>query len=438
MKFPEDFLWGASTAAYQVEGGNERSAFWDWERRKGWERSGSGADSWGMWREDIECLKRLNLKAYRFSVEWSRVEPSPGEFDEDALRRYRDMARALKEAGIRPIVCLHHFSEPAWLYREVSDGWLAPKPVGSGKDALPPAVDAFIRFVDRVVGCLREDVTDWLTFNEPMVWALMGYGIGHFPPGKMRFLSLERTFYGRYGGCGLIGHVALAHKEAYRVIHREIPEARVSIAQHISDLEPARDREEDRGAVKLWDRFMHGRLLDLAHHDGTLDFIGINYYTRIFVNATWAPFAPLGVIPAFAELEEIVGPRVLRWLGGRRGDLPRTDMGWEIVPEGLERVVTRCWNAYKLPILITENGLASTTEDGREEYLKSHLAALGRAIERGAKVEGYLHWSLIDNYEWGSYRPKFGLFKVDRENGHKRTAAPGADHYAEVARTNSI
>ncbi|MFH2203203.1 MAG: family 1 glycosylhydrolase [Elusimicrobiota bacterium] len=436
MKFPTGFIWGASTAAYQIEGGNEHSALWDWERRKGWERSGAAAGSWERWRDDVACLKRLNLKAYRFSVEWSRIEPRPGEFDERALARYREMVRALKDEGIRPIVCLHHFSEPAWLFAQVPDGWLTPAAAGRG--ALAPAAELFIRFVDKVVTYMGGEVRDWLTFNEPLVWLLAGYGIGQFPPGRRSLLSLQRTFYGNYGGGGLVGRVARAHKEAYRIIHREVPEARVSIAQHIGDLEPAGDRKEDRDAVKVWERFMHARLLDLLHHDATLDFLGINYYTRIYVAASRLPFVPLGTMPGYAEVEELLGPRLFRWLGGRRGDRPRTDMGWEIVPEGLERVVKRCWDAYKLPILITENGLASTTAHGREDYLKSHLAALGRALASGVDVEGYLHWSLIDNYEWGSYRPKFGLFSVDRDNGLARTPASGAEYYAEVARTNRL
>jgi beta-glucosidase len=434
MKFPDGFLWGASTAAYQIEGGNDRSALWRWESRKGWERSADAANSWEMWRSDIDCLKKINAKAYRFSVEWSRVEPEPGKFDRKVLDRYREMARALKREGIRPVVCLHHFSEPAWLFEEIPEGWLRPPP--PGKESLAPAADFFIEFVSEAVEVLKEDVSDWITFNEPMAWLLWGYAFGHFPPGKMRALTLENTFMGKYGGGGLVGRVAKAHREAYRIIHREIPGARVSIAQNIADVLPA--GPEDAPAAKVWDRFMHARLLDVAHYDGALDFLGINYYTRIFVSRAKVPFIPLGVVPGYAEVEEALGSKLFSWLGGRRGDLPRTDMGWEIVPESLERVVTRYWNAYKLPIWITENGLASKTRSGREDYLKSHLAALGRAISSGAEVAAYLHWSLMDNYEWGSYGPKFGLFSVDRAAGHVRTPASGADYFAKVAGENAV
>ncbi|MEK7745865.1 MAG: family 1 glycosylhydrolase, partial [Elusimicrobiota bacterium] len=149
MRFPSDFLWGASTSSYQIEGGNENSALAAWERKKGWEPCGKAADSWRLWQEDIRCLERLNLKAYRFSVEWSRVEPSPGVFDQAALARYAAMADALKRAGIRPMACLHHFSEPAWLFRENPAGWMSEE-----------APRRFLRFSERVVGALKESVRD--------------------------------------------------------------------------------------------------------------------------------------------------------------------------------------------------------------------------------------------------------------------------------------
>lgn len=419
MRFPKGFLWGASTAAYQIEGDNVRSAFWEWETRKGWEPSGKAADSWRLWRRDLDCLKSLGLNAYRFSVEWSRVEPYPGEFDEEALERYAEMARAFRRAGVRPIACLHHFSEPSWLFKSVPKGWL------SGG-----TVEAFLRFADRAVAALRPEVQDWITFNEPMVHLVMGYALGHFPPGFRKILTLERSFR------PLLSNVVRAHNEAYRMIHRDIPGARVSVAQNVADLEPARAGVEDLEALRAWDLFMHGKLLDMAISSGTLDFLGLNYYTRIFVNK--CRLAPLGAFPAYGEVEDLLGSRVFNWLGGRRGDRPRSDMGWEIVPEGLGRVVERLWKAYRLPILVTENGIADSTGTRREDYLRDHLASLGSAMEDGAVVLGYLHWSLVDNYEWGSYRPRFGLFHLDKAGTFKRLPSEGARYYSQVARRNSL
>ncbi|MEK7657269.1 MAG: family 1 glycosylhydrolase [Elusimicrobiota bacterium] len=422
MRFPAGFLWGASTSSYQIEGGNENSALAAWERKKGWEPCGKAADSWRLWQEDIRCLERLNLKAYRFSVEWSRVEPSPGVFDPAALARYAAMADALKRAGIRPMACLHHFSEPAWLFRENPAGWMSEE-----------APRRFLRFSERVVGALKESVSDWLTFNEPMVWLTAGYALGHFPPGVRRFWDMGRLFREQ----GLFRHVLLAHREAYQLIHREVPQARVSIAQNVTALEPATGSAADAAAVETWDHFMHRELLDAMKAEGTLDFLGINYYTRVFVRRSWMPLVPFRAFAAHAEIEKMLGPFLFRLLGGRRGDGVLTDMGWEIVPEGFERVLRAFWERYRLPILVTENGTADGDGSRRESYLRSHLGSMLSAMEAGVPVEGYLHWSLMDNYEWGSYAPKFGLFRVDRKT-FERTPAAGAEYYARVAKTGEL
>lgn len=419
MPFPKGFLWGCATAAYQVEGGNAGSNWAAWERRKGLSPCGPAANSWELWRDDIACLQELRANAYRFSVEWSRVEPHPGEFDEAALERYALMARSLRLAGIVPLVTLHHFSEPAWLYERHPKGWLADGPQ-----------ERFARFAERAVQALRGEVKDWVTFNEPMVWLMFGYGLGHFPPGFRRVLSLERTFLKE----GLLDRVAAAHREAYRLIHGAVAGARVSIAQNVVDLEPARARVGDLEALQAWDRFMHGHLLDLLKSSGTLDYIGLNYYTRIFVSA--ARFAPLGVFPGYGEVEGALGPRLFRWLGGRRGGREITDMGWEVVPEGLGRVALRLWRAYGLPLVVTENGIADSTGLKREDFLREHLRSLADAMSQGADVRGYLHWSLVDNYEWGSFIPRFGLYSVDRDKGFKRRPAAGAKLFAALAKSN--
>ncbi|MBI3296807.1 MAG: glycoside hydrolase family 1 protein [Elusimicrobia bacterium] len=419
MAFPKGFLWGCASSAYQVEGGNLRSNWAAWERRKGLAPCGAAANSWDLWREDLACLKALNANAYRFSVEWSRVEPHPGEFDQAALDRYTEMARALRQAGIRPIVTLHHFSEPAWLYERRPKGWLEDGPE-----------EDFTRFVDRVVLALRGEVDDWITFNEPMVWLLSAYGLGRFPPGLHRIISLERNFIKN----GLIDRVARAHRAAYLLIRGAIPKARVAIAQNVVDLEPARPRVSDLEATQAWDRFMHRHLLDLLKSSKTLDFIGLNYYTRIFVRGS--RLFPLGTMPCYRELEVLLGRPLFRLLGGRRGGRPETDMGWEIVPEGLGRVALSLWRAYGLPVFVTENGLADAAGDRREAFLREHVAALAGAAAQGAELMGYLHWSLIDNYEWGDWGPRFGLFSVDRERGFRRDPAAGSKLFAELAASN--
>ncbi|MBI3552852.1 MAG: glycoside hydrolase family 1 protein [Elusimicrobia bacterium] len=412
MSFPKSFLWGASTSAYQIEGGNDRSALWDWEKKKGWERSGQAAGSWEKFDEDLKIIKALNLNAYRFSVEWSRVEPEPGRIDQNALERYVSWARKLGQEGIRPFVCLHHFSEPAWLLKENPRGWLDENVSGR-----------FLHFATRVVRALSPVVSDWVTFNEPMVFLVGAYGYHQFPPGRWMLTDARKEFIPI-----LVPNMATAHKRVYRMIHDLQPHARVGLAQNVAAVEPAHKGDEE--AARLWDWFMHRNFLDLVK--GSQDFLGLNYYTRIFVSKSKVPWMPLGTLPGYAELEKGMTRPVFRLLGGRRDGKPRTGMDWEVVPEAFGPLVLDYHKAYKKPVLILENGMAEPSQVTREEYLRGHLSSLNKAIEAGAEVRGYFHWSLLDNYEWGSFRPRFGLYTRDRR------PADGADFYAKVAANGEL
>lgn len=408
--FPADFLWGAASASYQTEGGNEGSALaGGWERARGWEPCGAACGSWERFDEDLRCLERLGAKAYRFSLEWSRVEPRPGEFDEAALARYEDWTRRLLGAGIEPVVTLHHFSEPAWLLREHPRGWTDP---GFGV--------RFAAYAARAADVLAPRVRWWTTLNEPLVFAVMAYGAGLFPPGRRLMIGPSREFRKV-----LVPALARAHVDARNIIKNRRPDAMVSIAHHVGELLPARPGDE--AAVERWDRLFHRDILDLLK--GELDYLGLNYYTRVFVATPRFPFFPVNSLPGYAEFERGLGPRLFRLLGGVRGDLPRNDMDWEISPDSFGRVVSRLWTETGLPLLITENGVPDARGVLREDFLRSHLRALRGAMDGGAEVLGYLHWSLTDNWEWGSYRPRFGLF--DRE----RRPAAGAEYYARVCRT---
>jgi beta-glucosidase len=412
MAFPKDFIWGASTAAYQIEGGNDRSALWDWEVRKGWERSGDAARSWDLFEEDLKLIKELGLKAYRFSVEWSRVEPARGEFDQAALARYAAWARRLNEEGVKPWVCLHHFSEPKWLLQAHPDGWLDEG-----------VADDFLRFVGVAARALAPHVADWVVFNEPTVFMVGAYGFPYFPPGRLMLTNVHKDFIPR-----VVPQFARAHNDAYDLIKKARPDARVGVAQNVAAIDPA--RPQDGEAAKQWDWFMHRQFLDLIKDK--LDFVGLNYYTRIFVRKAFVPFAPLGVIPGYAELEKGLTPLLFKLVGGRRDARPRNGMGWEIVPEGFERVLVEYSRSYNKPVYVLENGMAEPSQMSRENFLREHLSALAKAMAAGADVRGYFHWSLIDNYEWGSYRPRFGLYSRDRKPND------GAALYGRVCRTGEI
>lgn len=410
--FPKDFLWGASTAAYQIEGGNDRSALWDWEIRQGWERSGEAARSWELFEEDLKLIKALNLGAYRFSIEWSRVEPEPGRFDEKALERYAAWTRRLKEEGIRPFVCFHHFSEPAWLLKLHPRGWL--------DDSVRAR---FLSFVRKAAPALAAHANDWVTFNEPMVFLTGAYGFRFLPPGRWMLTNVEREFRPR-----LVPNLARAHNEAFEYLHELQSGARVGVAHNLYALEPA--RPGDGEAVAVWDRFMHRDFLDLTR--GRHDYLGINYYSRIFVAKSPVPFAPAGVVPGYAELEQRLSRPLFRLVGGRRDGKPRSAMDWEIVPEAFGPLLHRFSKDYGLPIYVLENGMAEPSQITREQFLRDHLASLSAAIKAGGDIRGYFHWSLLDNYEWGSYRPRFGLYTRDRK------PANGAEYYARVAKTGEL
>lgn len=359
------FLWGASTASVQNEGGNGRSNFEPWSRKKGWTPPGEACGSWERFDEDLSCLKALNANAYRFSLEWSRLEPEPGRFDDAAFSRYLSWIRRLREEAIRPIVCLHHWSEPRWRPPE------------------PPGED-FLRYVREAAARLGAECDDWLVFNEPVNYAIAAYTLGHFPPGARRLPPIDRF--------------SALHGEAARILKGVNPRARVGVALNMVDM-----TGPDAG-VERWDRFYHRRFLD-----GTvdsLDFIGVNYYTRVHVSR-------LG-LPGFAELERALGP-LFKLLGGRGQDAPRNMMGWTVDADGLRKVLLRAWKRYGKPLIVTENGMPDTPGLSRERFIEEHVEAMRRAMAEGADVRGYLHWSLLDNWEWGSYEPKFGLFTRDRK-----------------------
>jgi beta-glucosidase len=401
LKFPDHFLWGASSSAHQHDGGTIN----DWARweAKGGNRveenavSGRTADHWNRYTDDFVFLSQMNLNCYRFAISWARVEPTQGNYDETALAHYDDVFADLKKRGITPMITLHHFTNPLW----VADmgGWKSRQ-----------TVKAFERFAMMIVERYGAQVSFWLTINEPTIESSLAYMYGIWPPGEKNPLSTLRV----------LNNLLRAHNDLYSSIHtlysqKGWPKPSVSFAHHMFDMVPATNSPINRFITRLYLLFTN----DYCHirTKKRLDFIGLNYYfhkeLRFKLGGSGGIFDEAGS-------------------GGKTSDL-----GWEIYPKGLSNLCLRL-KKYDLPIYITENGLADQNDTQRANFIVSHLAELHRAIEQGADVRGYIHWSLLDGFEWEhGFRGSYGLVKVNFDT-LERTLRPSAKVYGLVAKTNIL
>ena len=420
--FPKTFLWGAATSSHQVEGMNTHNDWWEWEQKgKVKEPSGKACDHWDRFREDFKLAKSLHHNAHRFSLEWSRVEPEEGKFSEEALSHYREVIRSLRENGLEPVVTLNHFTVPLWFASE--GGWLSSR-----------SPELFSRYVKKTVESLGGEVRYWITLNEPVVYVFKSYLMGEWPPGER---SYEKGFR-------VLSHLLKGHVLAYDAIKGVTGgatgrAAQVGVAKHVVIFNACSPKSwQDRFSV--WMRnlmFNHlfikalirGRIFypGLFHvrlpRARTLDFIGLNYYTRDFVHNEGF------------RMPEIFGD--LCTLKHHREVGKRNSLGWEIFPEGLHRLVKE-FSRYRLPLLITENGICTDSDEERFEFIKKHLVWLGRAVQEGAPVIGYLYWSLLDNFEWEEgFGPRFGLTEVDYRTQVRRVRE-SAVRFGEICRTGRL
>ncbi len=394
MRLPDRFLFGTATAATQIEGGCTTTDWWEFSQEPGRIAHGDtpiiACDHYNRVREDVELQSRLGMRTHRMSVEWGRIEAEEGHDDDAVLEHYRSEISTLRDAGIEPMVTLHHFSFPTWLARRG----------GVTAEDMPERFERFTRKVARTL----EGVASWITINEPNVLVAQGYLLGIWPPGVVRPGAIPSA----------IRNLRRAHVAAYGAIHDVIPNASVGIAHHIRLATPATRKLRDRAAAHVLDFAFNRPFLDLPQ-----DFIGLNYYSRDVVR-----FAPNKATELFIERTT-------------PADAPKSDLGWEIHPEGLG-VVLRFLARKKLPIWITENGIADRADTKRTVFITDHLREVARAIEDGVDVRGYMHWSLLDNFEWAEgYAARFGLYAVDYPT-QKRTLRPSGALYAEIARTHTI
>ncbi len=416
--FPPGFLWGTATAAHQVEGNNTNNTWFAWENAPGrieqGHKSGLACDWWGgRWKEDLDRAAEYGQNTHRFSVEWSRIQPAPDRWDEDAIDHYRQMARGMQDRGLTPMVALHHVTDPLWLAEQ--GGWENNDTPGK-----------FAAFVRRVVEALKEYVSWWVTINEPNVYAVSAYMFGIYPPGRIDLGA----------GFSVLCNLLRGHVLAYRTIHELQTNARVSITHNYRPFYPAhRWSPIDRLMASVADLAYNnsfpdalrtGRLNIMTRRarfpeaQNTLDYFGLNYYTPDFIGLGLGRNKPL--------IQRGLPP------GAEAGD--RNFYG--NFPIEMYRAVQ--WaTKFNVPIIVTENGVEDAADLVRPKYLVQHVHQLWRAINNQSwPVMGYYFWTQTDNFEWErGWNMRFGLWGLDPAT-QVRTRRTSALVYGDICRTNSI
>jgi beta-glucosidase len=408
LKFPPGFLWGTATSPTQVEGHIENE--WTHFTAQDGGHCRIACDNYHRYPEDIAWMQKLGTNAYRFGIEWSRLQSAPfAPLNQNELAHYVDLLDRLRAAGITPMVVLHHFSNPPWI--NAAGGWTNAA-----------TIPAFVDFVKQLVPALREKVFLWNTFNEPDTYACVAYLLGGFPPQHKWQLGKFRR---------VIDHMARAHVQASRIIRRDgvfagrKPE--VGIAKnwtffHAYQRFSPWDRATAFGCHYTFNKFVLDAFLGGGRRHAST-FIGLNYYGRVRFHHFRA------MIPASGA-----PVKTLKDFGFVCDDMV------ERYPAGLGKILLYLHRKIRLPVYITEHGSASADENFRERDLRQNLSALHGALADGVDVRGFFYWSLLDNFEWQfGYTKKFGLLAVDFANAAlPRTAKPLAEVYTRICRANAL
>ncbi len=404
IQFPQDFFWGAALSAYQAEGNNFNSDWWDWEKSQGAkEPSGEACRHYQLYKEDFDLAKQLNHNCHRLSIEWSRIQPEENKFSSLEMEHYREVILSLRERSIEPLVTLHHFTNPLWFAKV--GGWQDRK-----------AIDYFLCYVEKVVEALCDKVTYWITINEPMVYTYLSFITGEWPPQEKSSQKAKMV----------AKNLANAHIETYKLIHsiykkKKLPAPLLSIAQNLIAFAACENNLRDKFAVYLRNRLFNFRLIDRLIRHKSIDFLGINYYTRHLVDTRgWTVKALLMDV-----------------CKNNHDNLKKNSLGWEIYPQGLYNLLMHL-KRYGLPIFILENGICTEDDELRWEFISEHLKSIYRSRQEGADVRGYVHWSLIDNFEWDKgFSPRFGLVEVDYRT-YKRTVRESGRKFSLVCKTGKL
>jgi beta-glucosidase len=417
FNFPSNFLWGSTTAAYQVEGNNYNSDFWAEEHAEGSpykDKSGDTIDHYRLYRDDIALMASLGLNTYRFSIEWSRIEPEPGQYSRSAIEHYRDVLETCYKHGITPVVAMHHFSSPKWLMR--LGGWASPE--------VPDRFAKYCEVVFREIGHLIPYALTMNEINLPVMLREIFSKIGFIPPvgierdawnapkwresaAKLCGTTIENYFtFHMISDESSIKILKEAHQKAREAIKRIQPNTKVGLSMALSDIQSIPGGEEL--AAKKWHSYFRQYLPMLAGDD----FFGLQNYTR-------EVYGPEGQVKP-AEGAEL------------------TLMGYEFYPEALSNVIRKVSKDLSIPIIITEHGIATNDDTRRVAFIGKALEGVQDCLDEGYDVRGYLHWTTFDNFEWQSgYSMKFGLIEVNRSTQERKVKESGR-YLGSIAQKNTL
>ena len=421
LKFPDGFLWGTASSSHQSEGGNHND--WsEWEKIPGNIKDGSNADiacdHYNRYESDFDLMKKFGHQVHRFSIEWSRIEPKQGKWNEKEIEHYRNVIIALFERGIRPMITLHHFANPLW-FRDMGS-WLNPE-----------SSEIFGNYARKMAESFSDLAIIWNTINEPMVVAAMGYLYGEFPPQERDFGKTQTVTRNMLMAHG---HAATAIRE----IHSDYGKPQPQIAPVLSvsyfmphnpdnpeDVELANYLDEIynqlwvRGAVTATLPDLEGNATRFKPLENSVDFIGINYYSRQV---------------ASSELDFLAGE-----MPEKDTSLPRCDaLDWEVYPEGYYPLIKSYWENYNKPLFMTENGIGTKDDALKRSYIVKHLQQVHLAIKEGIDIRGYLIWTWVTNFEWAEgFGSDFGLVGMEPETLN-RIPRESAYMFKEIIQNNAL
>lgn len=399
LKFPSTFLWGAALSSYQCEGQNFNTDWFLWEKQKLLEEASGACKHYDLFEQDFELASKLNFNCLRTSIEWARIFPKKNTIDEKELLHYSKVIDTLHKFGLRPLITLHHFTNPLWFHE--SGGWLKSE-----------NIDLFLDYIKVVVERFKDKVQYWFIFNEPFVYLFNGFIEGSWPPGVKSLREAHKALK------NIVSAYCASYQEIKKIYKENKTDCYVSLTKNIRIFSPCPHLNFGLNnlASFLRARSFNFSILEYLKKRNCLDFLAINYYCK-----------------EYNVFKGIVGKECNHTTHKER----RNDLGWYTYPRGLYELLIKL-KKFNLPIIITENGTAASQDSLYKDYLISHLKSVAQAMAQGVDVKGYLWWSLLDNFEWDKgFGPRFGLVHVDY-NTFKREIKPFALYFSSICKENAI